>query len=145
MNITPPEATEASENDTHAGHSIEDRLAELFHLLAQPARLQILLVIGREEACVCHLESALGLRQAYISQQLMVLRDAGLVITNRDGRNIFYTLANLDILPVIERAAAAMNAGDEAIHLPGPGPLPDCPCPHCIAARQPGFTGEVVC
>ena len=55
------------------------QLAEVFSLLGQPARLNILLAIGNGQVCVCHLESALGLRQAYISQQLMLLRNAGLI------------------------------------------------------------------
>lgn len=53
-------------------------IADLFRLLGQPVRLRILLAIGTGEACVCHLEAHLGLRQALISQYLMVLRDAGL-------------------------------------------------------------------
>ena len=72
-------------------------LAETFRLMGQPVRIQILLTIAKEEACVCHIEAALGIRQAVISQHLMVLRDAGLVATNRDGRNIYYRLSNTDV------------------------------------------------
>ena len=46
--------------------------------LAHPVRLQILdMLRADDEVCVCHMEAAFGKRQAYISQQLMVLREAG--------------------------------------------------------------------
>jgi len=85
--------------------AVVENMAELFRLLAQPARLQILLVIGTGEACVCHLEAVLGMRQASISQHLMVLRKAGLVTSRREGRNIFYQLACPDVIDVFIRAA----------------------------------------
>lgn len=112
----------------------EATIAELFRLLAQPSRLQILAVIGGGEACVCHLEAVLGLRQAYISQQLMLLRDAGLVTTYKDGRNVYYKLANTDILKVVRQASAFLGASgwDEALNQPGP--VANCPCPHCAEA-----------
>jgi DNA-binding transcriptional ArsR family regulator len=56
-----------------------DSQVKLFKALMHPARLAILNVLRTGEACVCHMEAALGYRQAYLSQQLMVLRDAGLV------------------------------------------------------------------
>jgi len=64
---------------------LEDSAA-LFKLLSHPSRLAILQVLRDGEECVCHMEAALGLRQAYISQQLMVLRQAGLVISAKTQR-----------------------------------------------------------
>lgn len=54
-------------------------LSQTFSLLGQSSRLNILLAIGQENVCVCHLEAVLGQRQASISQQLMLLRTAGMV------------------------------------------------------------------
>ena len=71
-----------------------DALAVRFKALAHPVRLQILDMLRSGEACVCHMETALGKRQAYISQQLMVLRDAGLVDARRDGLQVFYRLTD---------------------------------------------------
>ena len=51
--------------------------ATIMKALVHPVRLQILQVLRDGEACVCHLEAVLNQRQAYISQQLMRLRDAG--------------------------------------------------------------------
>lgn len=69
-------------------------LAEQFKGLAHPTRLQILDLLREGEMCVCHIEAALNKRQAYISQQLMALREAGLVENRRDGLQVYYRLAN---------------------------------------------------
>lgn len=124
-----------------ASISTEETLAELFRLLSQPARLQILLVIGKGEACVCHLEAALGLRQAYISQQLTVLRDAGLVQPIRDGRNIYYRLSSPQILDLVARAATLLEKPDPGQAFPVGEPVPNCPCPHC--AEKSGAGAEI--
>ena len=95
-----------------------DALAQAFALLGQPARLLIVLAIGKERACVCHLEAVLGLRQAYISQQLMQLRAAGLVETKRVGRHIFYRLADPRWLGLIRQAAELKQVQLPQIALP---------------------------
>ena len=88
-------------SDRHSPGS--ENLAELFQLIGQPTRIQILLAIGDSETCVCHLEAVTGLRQAVISQHLMLLRKAGLVTPNRAGRNIFYRLDNPALLALSYR------------------------------------------
>jgi ArsR family transcriptional regulator len=119
------------------------KISKLFRVLGQPSHLEILLAIGTGEACVCHLEAATGWRQAYISQHLMALRSEGVVVSRRDGRNIFYRLKNAGVLDLIRKAAgvAGMTALEAA-----PGrtakPLPNCPCPHCSARKAPARLGE---
>jgi DNA-binding transcriptional ArsR family regulator len=81
------------------------KLADLFSLLGQPSRLQILLLISRGEVCVCHIKAVLGFRQAYISQQLMGLRQGGWVSTRREGRSIYYRLTDPRLMNLIELAA----------------------------------------
>ncbi|MGD0707980.1 MAG: metalloregulator ArsR/SmtB family transcription factor [Anaerolineaceae bacterium] len=108
----------------------EQSVTRIFHELSQPARLQILLMLGEGEACVCHLESYLGLRQATISQHLMALRDAGLVTTHRDGRNIYYVLSNPHLLDIVHQAAALLDIPGKQL-VPPMKPLTPCPCPHC--------------
>jgi DNA-binding transcriptional ArsR family regulator len=83
--------------------------AAVFALLGQPARLQIVLAIGTDHVCVCQLEKLMGNRQAYISQQLMLLREAGLVETERVGRHIFYYLPDPRWLELIQQAALIKN------------------------------------
>ena len=110
----------------------EKQASEILSVLGNPFRVRIALALGDGEACVCHLEQMLNKRQAYISQHLMVLREAGLLNTRRDGKYIYYQLASKDILALIRSAAklAGMDPADfpreqEHTH------LPKCDCPHC--------------
>jgi ArsR family transcriptional regulator len=105
------------------------RKAQLFKTLAHPARLAILDILRAEEACVCHLEAALGQRQAYISQQLMVLRAAGLIQDRREGWNVFYHVADPSIFRVIDAACGVVG---EAPGHPSSAPS-GCVCPKCSA------------
>ncbi|HEX2621311.1 MAG TPA: metalloregulator ArsR/SmtB family transcription factor [Phototrophicaceae bacterium] len=66
-----------------------EHLAELFKGLAHPIRLQILDLLREGEMGVCHIEAVLNKRQAYISQQLMMLRETGLVECRRDGLKVY--------------------------------------------------------
>lgn len=116
-------------------------LAEIFRILGQPNRIQILLVIARQDACVCHIEAVLGIRQAAISQHLMVLRKAGLVTTAREGRHVFYLLALPDLYPAILQMAAAAGISAEGLAQFSARPLPGCSCPRC----NPGMDPKLVC
>ena len=71
-----------------------EEVAHLLQSIDQPARLQILLAIGDGETCVCHLEATFGWRQAYLSQHLMALREAGILLARREGRFIHYRMVN---------------------------------------------------
>jgi len=95
----------------------EEELAQVFSLLGQPARLKIVLAIGEGEACVCHLKEALGWRQAYISQQLMLLRRGNILSTRRIGRHIYYRMTHPDLLVPLRQIAALLNLNLEKIQL----------------------------
>lgn len=94
------------------------QIAEVFALLGQPARLQIILAIGTEKVCVCQLEKLLGSRQAYISQQLMLLREAAFVDTERVGRHIFYYIPDQRWLTMIQQSAAIQGIDLPQFELP---------------------------
>ncbi len=79
-------------------------LASLFKALAHPKRLGILQLLHDQELCVCEIEEALGLRQSYVSQQLMVLREAGLVCYRKDGWNVYYRAARPEVYTLLEMA-----------------------------------------
>lgn len=119
---------------------LEDQIARLLALIGQPARIQILLILGAQEACVCHLEAVLGMRQASISQHLMVLRKAGLVTTHRDGRNIFYHLCRPEVVDVLQRAALLAGIGPDELHALTVRPIAGCPCPQCNPDMDPDLT-----
>ena len=75
-------------------------------LLANEDRLLLLCQLSQGELCVSDLEEELGIRQPTLSQQLGVLRTEGVVTTRRQGKNIFYSVADpalLDILAVLYR------------------------------------------
>lgn len=69
--------------------------------LAHEGRLMILCHLGSGEKSVSELETLLNLRQAAVSQMLARLRDDGLVDTRRDGKTIFYSLADDNTSQVI--------------------------------------------
>ena len=69
-------------------------LAEIFKALGEPVRLRLFALLSASgEQCVCHLTDALDLPQSTISRHLGVLRHAGLVSRRRDGKWMYYQLA----------------------------------------------------
>jgi ArsR family transcriptional regulator len=119
----------------------EVQISKLLSLIGQPVRIQILLIIGAQEACVCHLEAVLGVRQASISQHLMVLRKAGLVTSHRDGRNVFYQLTHPEVVEVLQRVAQLSGNNSDALRTLTVRPVPGCPCPPC----NPGLDPQLNC
>jgi DNA-binding transcriptional ArsR family regulator len=112
--------------------------SKLFKALMHPARLAILDELRGGEQCVCHLEAALGYRQAYISQHLMVLREAGLVQDVRDGWNIFYRVVQPQVYLVID-ASTVMFSQESSISaqpIRSRNPRPGCPCPKCNPSTE---------
>lgn len=107
---------------------IYEQETKLYKALMHPTRLAILDLLRNGEECVCHMEATFGFRQAYISQQLMVLRDAGLVEVRRDGLNIYYHVIRPEIFAVLD----AMR------EMTGVRPRADkpkrniCTCPNCV-------------
>jgi ArsR family transcriptional regulator len=113
-------------------------IASLLETISPLARLQILLAIGIGEACVCHLETALGLRQAYISQHLMALRKADILLDRREGRYIFYRLKDTALLDLITASATLSGISAEAVSaLINNRVNPSCECPHCAPSLVP--------
>ena len=75
-------------------------------LLANEDRLLLLCQLSQGEMCVSDLEAQLDIHQPTLSQQLGVLRTEGVVTTRRQGKNIFYSVADpalLEILAVLYR------------------------------------------
>lgn len=99
---------------------------KLFQVLSHQARLHILDELRTDEACVCHLQTVLGRPQAYVSQQLRVLREEGLVTDRRDGTLVYYRLANAQVERLLEEA---LGPAQEPVYVAG------CPCPRCQTRR----------
>lgn len=75
-----------------------DLHSELLKALAHPRRLEIVQLLRDQELCVSDIYEMLDLPQANISQHLMILRDAGVVTTIRDGKQVIYKLAHPKII-----------------------------------------------
>lgn len=105
---------------------------DLLGVLGNPFRIEILYAIGRGEACVCHLEALLEEPQPKISQHLSVMRDAGVLETRREGKYIFYRLADLKLFDLLRAAAQLQGKSpDEIPAVSSPEPCEGCPCPSC--------------
>lgn len=74
----------------------------MLKVLANEDRLIILCQLTQGEKNVGELESLLGIRQPTLSQQLTVLREEGLVRTERKGKYVFYTLASLEVVQIMK-------------------------------------------
>lgn len=90
--------------------------AELFKVLADPHRLKILAAIARseDEVCVCDLTAGLPLEQPTVSHHLRVLREAGLVTSERRATWVYYRLAP----GAMERLHAALDRIEESDRRP---------------------------
>ena len=92
--------------DTQRLRQAASRAVAALKLLGNEDRLLLLCQLSQSECCVGDLESLLGIRQPTLSQQLAVLRADGVVQTRRDGKKIFYRIADpaiLEILAVLYR------------------------------------------
>lgn len=106
----------------------QEKISDLLASIGNPVRVQILFAIGTGEACVCHLESLLELRQAYISQQLMTLRKKKIIASRREGKYIYYRLVNPEVLEVLQAAGDVMGVPRDSFVVQDHS---KCDCPKC--------------
>ena len=78
-----------------------DELEELFKIFGDSTRIKILYVLHIKEMCVMDISLALGMSQSAISHQLRVLRQTRLIRSRRDGKNIYYSLADEHVHTII--------------------------------------------
>lgn len=83
---------------------------QLLRACAHEDRLVLLCQLSQEELCVSELEKGLDLHQPSLSQQLGVLRREGLVDTRRDGRNVYYRIADARTLTLLQTLYALFCA-----------------------------------
>jgi DNA-binding transcriptional ArsR family regulator len=116
--------------------------AKVLRVLAHPGRLAILEALRNGPACVCHLTALLGRPQVYISQQLAVLRDAGLATTRRDGAFVYYSLHDYSVLGLIDMLGRAVGRAPAPALGVAPK-LDQCACPQCQGAVDTAREGAV--
>ena len=76
-------------------------LAELFKVFGDTTRIRILYVLFESEMCVCDIAELLNMSQSAISHQLRVLKQARLVRNRREGKQIYYSLADDHVRTII--------------------------------------------
>ena len=76
-------------------------LAELFKVFGDSTRIRILFALFDQELCVCDLAAALNMTQSAISHQLRLLKQNKLVRSRRDGKQVFYALADDHVHSII--------------------------------------------
>ena len=76
-------------------------LAELFKVFGDSTRIRILFVLFESEVCVCDLAAALNMTQSAISHQLKILKQSKLVKSRREGKSVFYSLADGHVRTII--------------------------------------------
>jgi ArsR family transcriptional regulator len=106
--------------------NVYEQSAQFIKVLAHPARLAILELLRDGEVCVCHLEAALHQRQAYVSQQLSILREAGLVEDRREGWRVYYHVTQPQVYDVLTAISRMTGVNFTAVAVPD-----TCPCPRC--------------
>ena len=89
VNDTMPEETELYD------------LAELFKVFGDSTRIRILFVLFEAEVCVCDLAKVLNMTQSAISHQLRILKANKLVNSRREGKSVFYSLADGHVRSII--------------------------------------------
>ncbi|MEG1633360.1 MAG: metalloregulator ArsR/SmtB family transcription factor [Oscillospiraceae bacterium] len=88
---------------------VTDTVAGFFKVLGDGTRVRILRALESGELCVCDIAEALGMTKSAVSHQLSTLRTARLVAARRDGKTVFYSLADAHVKNMIE-------AGLEHVH-----------------------------
>jgi DNA-binding transcriptional ArsR family regulator len=78
-------------------------LAETFKVLGDVTRVRILDAISRSELCVCDIARLVGISESAVSHQLRLLRGMRLVRPRREGRQMFYALADQHIVRLFEQ------------------------------------------
>ena len=77
------------------------RLADLFKVFGDPTRIRILYALSTGELCVCDIAQLLGMTQSAISHQLRVLKQMALVKFRRDGKTVYYPLADAHVSTIL--------------------------------------------
>ena len=85
------------------------RMAEFFSALSDPHRLKLLSALAQQELCVCDLAAAVKMGESAVSHQLRVLKSQRLVKYRRQGRNVFYSLADGHVAAIYQEVAEHLD------------------------------------
>ena len=101
-NVIHKEVVENVKNKLPKEETLYD-LAELFKVFGDSTRIKILYVLFQSEMCVCDIAQLLNMSQSAISHQLRVLKQAQLVKYRREGKTVFYSLADAHVNTILNQ------------------------------------------
>ena len=84
-------------------------LSEFFKVFGDSTRIKILYVLSQSEMCVCDIATLLQMGQSAISHQLRVLKQMRLVSFRREGKTVFYSLADSHIQTILDQGMEHIN------------------------------------
>ena len=79
-----------------------EQIAELFKGFADPTRVRILSLLQQEERCVTDIAEAVELSQSAVSHQLRILKQMHLIKFRREGKNLWYSLADDHVKTILQ-------------------------------------------
>lgn len=91
---------------TKYGESETAKVARFFAAVSDETRLRLLLALRHGEQCVCHLIDLVGLAPSTVSKHLSILRDAGWLVSRKEGRWVYYRTASPLPFPVFGKRAS---------------------------------------
>lgn len=83
--------------------SVMQELADFYKVFGDPTRIKILCALFQSESCVCCLAEAVGMSQSAVSHQLRVLKQMKLVKNKREGKTVYYSLADAHIQSILNQ------------------------------------------
>lgn len=83
---------------------VTGRASNMFKILGDPTKLEILFALEEGNLCVSDLVNLLGFSQSLISHQLKIMRDNNIVVTNRQGNKVYYQLADDHVVQLLDIA-----------------------------------------
>ncbi len=92
------ESVQSQMEDTEVLYAVSD----FFKVMSDSTRMRIMYALDKAELCVCDLSVLLNMTKSAISHQLKSLKDAELVKSRRDGKNVFYSLKDDHVKAIIE-------------------------------------------
>lgn len=84
-------------------------VADLFKMFGDSTRLKILFVLSRAELCVCDITKLVGMTQSAVSHQLRVLKTARLVKYRKEGKTVYYSLADSHVKTILSQGIEHIN------------------------------------
>lgn len=84
-------------------------LSELFKVFGDSTRIKILSALSGGELCVCDISTAVGMTSSAVSHQLKILKNAGLISFRREGKTVFYALADDHVTTILSQGLEHIN------------------------------------